>query len=189
MEGGGAGWRGWAGRGVRLRFWTSTSRTSPQRLACCRLNPPKTRLLPYSFPLDIVGNDCCSPGIACRLPFSPLIRNATPPSTPLTPQVVAIKAPGFGERRSSYLEDIAILTGGTVVRDEMGVSLEQATDAVLGTAAKVGREGRGGERRERKGEEGKLMCSGPIKKFPSVSGSPPCGRGGESGKGEGGDED
>nr|5CDK_A Chain A, Chaperonin 60B1 [Chlamydomonas reinhardtii] len=54
-----------------------------------------------------------------------------------TLKVVAIKAPGFGERRSSYLEDIAILTGGTVVRDEMGVSLEQATDAVLGTAAKI----------------------------------------------------
>ncbi len=53
-------------------------------------------------------------------------------------QVVAVKAPGFGERKSSYLEDIAILTGGTVVRDELGVSLDKATEDVLGVAAKVG---------------------------------------------------
>lgn len=43
----------------------------------------------------------------------------------LTIQVVAVKAPGFGERKTSYLEDIAILTGGTVVRDETGISLDK----------------------------------------------------------------
>jgi len=52
-------------------------------------------------------------------------------------KVVALKAPGFGERRSSYLEDIAILTGATVVKDELGISLDKATMDVLGTAAKV----------------------------------------------------
>lgn len=57
-------------------------------------------------------------------------------------QVVAVKAPGFGERKTSYLEDIAILTGGTMVKDELGVSLEKSGEEVLGKAAKV----RGGER-------------------------------------------
>ena len=47
-------------------------------------------------------------------------------------QVVAVKAPGFGERKSSYLEDIAILTGGTVVKDELGITLEKATEEVRG---------------------------------------------------------
>ena len=48
-----------------------------------------------------------------------------------------MKAPGFGERKTSYMEDIAILTGGTLVKDELGVSLDKAGEEVLGTAAKV----------------------------------------------------
>eukprot|EP00884_Botryococcus_braunii_P006260 jgi/Botrbrau1/15635/Bobra.4_1s0020.1 len=52
-------------------------------------------------------------------------------------KVVAVKAPGFGERRTSYLEDIAILTGGQVVKDELGITLEKANEEVLGVAAKV----------------------------------------------------
>lgn len=52
-------------------------------------------------------------------------------------KVVALKAPGFGERKSSYLEDIAILTGGQVVKDELGLSLDKVGEEVLGTAAKV----------------------------------------------------
>ena len=39
--------------------------------------------------------------------------------------MVAVKAPGFGERKSSYLEDIAILTGAQVVKDELGLSLDK----------------------------------------------------------------
>ena len=39
--------------------------------------------------------------------------------------MIAIKAPGFGERKSSYLEDIAILTGAQVVKDEVGLSLDK----------------------------------------------------------------
>eukprot|EP00892_Ulva_mutabilis_P003421 jgi/Ulvmu1/1450/UM011_0180.1 len=52
-------------------------------------------------------------------------------------KVIAVKAPGFGERKTSYLEDIAIMTGATMVKEELGVTLEKATEDVLGTAAKV----------------------------------------------------
>uniref|UniRef100_A0A2P2LEL5 Chaperonin 60 subunit beta 4ic isoform X1 n=2 Tax=Rhizophora mucronata TaxID=61149 RepID=A0A2P2LEL5_RHIMU len=52
-------------------------------------------------------------------------------------KAAAIKAPAFGERKSSYLDDIAILTGGTVIRDETGLTLEKAGKEVLGTATKV----------------------------------------------------
>ena len=54
-----------------------------------------------------------------------------------TLKVIAVKAPGFGERKTSYLEDIAILTGGTLVKDELGITLDKAGEEVLGTAAKV----------------------------------------------------
>uniref|UniRef100_A0A0E0N8I1 RuBisCO large subunit-binding protein subunit beta, chloroplastic n=1 Tax=Oryza rufipogon TaxID=4529 RepID=A0A0E0N8I1_ORYRU len=52
-------------------------------------------------------------------------------------KIAAIKAPGFGERKSQYLDDIATLTGGTVIREEVGLSLDKADRDVLGTAAKV----------------------------------------------------
>ncbi len=51
--------------------------------------------------------------------------------------VVAVKAPGFGERRKAMLQDIAILTGGTVISEEVGLTLEKATLNELGTAKKV----------------------------------------------------
>ncbi len=54
-----------------------------------------------------------------------------------TLQVVAVKAPGFGDRRKAMLEDIAILTGATVISEELGRKLEQATLADLGTAKRV----------------------------------------------------
>ncbi len=50
---------------------------------------------------------------------------------------VAVKAPGFGDRRKAMLEDIAILTGGSVVSEELGLKLENATLDMLGQAAKV----------------------------------------------------
>ena len=50
---------------------------------------------------------------------------------------VAVKAPGFGDRRKAMLQDIAILTGGQVVSEEVGLSLETADVALLGTARKV----------------------------------------------------
>ena len=52
-------------------------------------------------------------------------------------KVVAVKAPGFGDRRKEMLEDIAILTGGTVITEEKGNRLEDATQAELGTADKI----------------------------------------------------
>lgn len=50
---------------------------------------------------------------------------------------VAVKAPGFGDRRKEMLEDIAVLTGGVVISEEKGLKLEQATIEMLGTADKV----------------------------------------------------
>jgi chaperonin GroEL len=52
-------------------------------------------------------------------------------------KVAAVKAPGFGDRRKAMLEDIAILTGGTVISEERGYKLENATLDYLGTAEKV----------------------------------------------------
>ena len=52
-------------------------------------------------------------------------------------KVVAVKAPGFGDRRKAMLEDIAILTGGTVVSEERGFKLESTTLDMLGTTEKV----------------------------------------------------
>jgi chaperonin GroEL len=54
-----------------------------------------------------------------------------------TLKVCAVKAPGFGDRRKAMLEDIAILTNGTVISEEKGFKLENATLAYLGTAKKV----------------------------------------------------
>jgi chaperonin GroEL len=52
-------------------------------------------------------------------------------------KVAAVKAPGFGDRRKAMLQDIAILTGGTVISEEVGLSLEKATLEDLGTAKKI----------------------------------------------------
>jgi chaperonin GroEL len=52
-------------------------------------------------------------------------------------KVCAVKAPGFGDRRKAMLEDIAILTGGTVISEEKGLKLEGATMDMLGTAEKI----------------------------------------------------
>ncbi len=54
-----------------------------------------------------------------------------------TLKIAAVKAPGFGDRRKAMLEDIAILTGGTVISEERGYKLENATIDYLGTAEKV----------------------------------------------------
>ena len=52
-------------------------------------------------------------------------------------KVAAVKAPGFGDRRKATLQDIAILTGGTVISEEVGLSVEGATLEDLGTAKRV----------------------------------------------------
>ena len=52
-------------------------------------------------------------------------------------KIAAVKAPGFGDRRKAMLEDIAILTGGTVISEDVGIKLENVTLDMLGTAKKV----------------------------------------------------
>lgn len=52
-------------------------------------------------------------------------------------KVCAVKAPGFGDNRKATLQDIAIITGGTVVSDDLGINLEAVTEEQLGTCAKV----------------------------------------------------
>ncbi|TPW30526.1 chaperonin GroEL [Martelella alba] len=52
-------------------------------------------------------------------------------------KIAAVKAPGFGDRRKAMLEDIAILTGGTVISEDLGIKLETVTLDMLGTAKKV----------------------------------------------------
>ena len=52
-------------------------------------------------------------------------------------KIAAVKAPGFGDRRKAMLEDIAILTGGTVISEDLGIKLENVTVDMLGTADKV----------------------------------------------------
>ncbi|HKX85980.1 MAG TPA: chaperonin GroEL, partial [Flavobacterium sp.] len=52
-------------------------------------------------------------------------------------KIAAVKAPGFGDRRKAMLEDIAILTGGTVISEESGYNLENATLEMLGTSEKI----------------------------------------------------
>ncbi len=54
-----------------------------------------------------------------------------------TLKIAAVKAPGFGDRRKEMLEDIAVLTGGTVISEDKGLKLEQATVEMLGSAEKV----------------------------------------------------
>jgi chaperonin GroEL len=54
-----------------------------------------------------------------------------------TLNVCAVKAPGFGERRKAMLEDLAILTGGTVITEDIGIKLESVTPDQLGTAKKI----------------------------------------------------
>jgi chaperonin GroEL len=50
---------------------------------------------------------------------------------------VCVKSPGFGERKTSYLEDISVMVGATMVKEELGITLEKADESVLGIAAKV----------------------------------------------------
>ncbi len=52
-------------------------------------------------------------------------------------KIAAVKAPGFGDRRKAMLQDIAVLTGGTVISEELGLSLEKTTIDMLGTAERV----------------------------------------------------
>jgi chaperonin GroEL (HSP60 family) len=52
-------------------------------------------------------------------------------------KVAAVKAPGFGDRRKAMLQDIAVLTGGQAISEDLGIKLEKVTLAMLGKAKKV----------------------------------------------------
>ena len=68
-------------------------------------------------------------------------------------KVAAVKAPGFGDRRKAMLEDIAVLTGGQVISEDLGIKLENVTLDMLGRAKKVrDREGEHHDRRRRRQE-------------------------------------
>jgi chaperonin GroEL (HSP60 family) len=68
-------------------------------------------------------------------------------------KIAAVKAPGFGDRRKAMLEDIAILTGGQVISEDLGIKLENVTLDMLGTAKRVTRsQGRHDHRRRRRRE-------------------------------------
>ena len=52
-------------------------------------------------------------------------------------KVAAVKAPGFGDRRKAMLQDIAVLTGGQAISEDLGIKMENVTLAMLGRAKKV----------------------------------------------------
>lgn len=52
-------------------------------------------------------------------------------------QVCAVKAPSFGDNRKAILNDIATITGSTVISEEIGVTLEDSNESILGTAGKI----------------------------------------------------
>lgn len=79
------------------------------------------------YPIVIVAEEIEQEALA------PVIRNKLKGNL----KAAAIKAPAFGEHKSHCLDDIAILTGGTVIRDDMGLTLDRAGKEVLGTATKV----------------------------------------------------
>jgi len=91
------------------------------------LLPILEEILKTGKPLFIIAEDID------QEPLSALILNRLRG----TLKVVAVKAPGFGDRRKEMLKDIAILTGGTVITADLGLSLEKTTIDQLGTAKKI----------------------------------------------------
>jgi len=70
-------------------------------------------------------------------------------------KVAAVKAPGFGDRRKAMLQDIAVLTGGQAISEDLGIKMENVTLAMLGRAKKVMIDKENTTIVERRGQEGR----------------------------------
>ena len=95
--------------------------------AATELVPLLEQVLQVSKSLVVIGEDIDSEALAV------LVVNRLRG----TFNCMAIKAPGFGDRRKAMLEDIAILTGGQVISEDLGIKLENVSIDMLGTAKKV----------------------------------------------------
>ena len=81
-------------------------------------------------------------------------------------KVAAVKAPGFGDRRKAMLEDIAVLTGGQVISEDLGIKLENVTLNMLGKAKRVA--DREGEHHDRRGRRQAGRHQGPLQPDPGA---------------------